>query len=652
MALILEREGVALSAAERNKRNDNLTKIENAMNEVSNAVPEAQAAKTLAEEAKAQAVASEKKSANVQEQINQLVIDGDSSVEAAQARVSVDGTNYSTLKERLDAERQDTTVKLAETDEKTDALKGWELQNKTRKPKPLMSIVTDDGYATDYTKLKPIGDAENVPFVMAIIPTRLNTTSYLSTSQLDELYSIGWEVASHSNTHLNLDQLSDQDLDNELRLSKESLNSMGYECTNMVYPFGAYNSKVKEVTRKYYRSARSSDTGVNESPIETYQLDTQLFAENAAIDSRSGLARNTLEFYKLQVDEAVAKNGWLIWLMHSAHTAVTETQLSYLQQTIQYAKSLGVEVVTMQQALDQMANIVDVGDFDKSDLTKEHYVLGANGKESRASINNTIFNSPTDAYSNATLALNFPREKITHTKISSSNAGGLPSSQGGLLITNSIVSQVGYISQRFEAYNSKSVHSRYCKADGTWSAWEYVAPSYIDVLATDAVGGATQPAAFTPGRITYCKVTNASGLPFAQGGVLITDAMVGQNGYIKQRLETYNTKAVYARYAQADGTWSAWEQTSLNFMVSAPSNAFTAASLYTDFEANKITYSKVTNANAAGMPNAVGGMLITDRMDSSLGYIGQTFNEYNTGESYRRIVNASGVWTAWKKLTP
>lgn len=115
MSLILEREGVALNAAERNKRNENLTKIENAINAVGNAVPEAQAAKLLAEEAKAQAVASEEKSANVQEQINQLVIEGDSSVEAAQARVSVDGTSHVTLKERLDVEHQDLTGKLAET---------------------------------------------------------------------------------------------------------------------------------------------------------------------------------------------------------------------------------------------------------------------------------------------------------------------------------------------------------------------------------------------------------------------------------------------------------------------------------------------------------------------------------------------------------
>jgi len=39
---------------------------------------------------------------SIQDQVNQLVVNGDSSVEAAQARVSANGVVYSTLKERLD----------------------------------------------------------------------------------------------------------------------------------------------------------------------------------------------------------------------------------------------------------------------------------------------------------------------------------------------------------------------------------------------------------------------------------------------------------------------------------------------------------------------------------------------------------------------
>ncbi|MEK6459148.1 metallophosphoesterase [Heyndrickxia faecalis] len=55
---------------------------------------------------------------NIQAQVDNLVADGDSSPEAAQARVGADGTNYTTLKQRLDTEHADVTAQLADTADK------------------------------------------------------------------------------------------------------------------------------------------------------------------------------------------------------------------------------------------------------------------------------------------------------------------------------------------------------------------------------------------------------------------------------------------------------------------------------------------------------------------------------------------------------
>lgn len=51
-----------------------------------------------------------------QRQINEIVVEGDSSVEAAQARVSSTGTTYTTLKERLDKEHNEVSAHLAQTE--------------------------------------------------------------------------------------------------------------------------------------------------------------------------------------------------------------------------------------------------------------------------------------------------------------------------------------------------------------------------------------------------------------------------------------------------------------------------------------------------------------------------------------------------------
>lgn len=66
-------------------------------NSVSATLDAANSAEVLANEAKTQAV-------STQNQLNQMVITGDSSVEAAQARESISGASYTTLKERNDEE--------------------------------------------------------------------------------------------------------------------------------------------------------------------------------------------------------------------------------------------------------------------------------------------------------------------------------------------------------------------------------------------------------------------------------------------------------------------------------------------------------------------------------------------------------------------
>ena len=72
----------------------------------------------VAEEARQKAEEALSRANSVQEQLNQVVIDGDSSVEAAQARVDADGNTYNTLKERLDDKETEFSSQLTQTNEK------------------------------------------------------------------------------------------------------------------------------------------------------------------------------------------------------------------------------------------------------------------------------------------------------------------------------------------------------------------------------------------------------------------------------------------------------------------------------------------------------------------------------------------------------
>src|SRR5699024_923164 len=92
-----------------------LTKSQNALNVANGIDAKATNALSLSESA-------DTLSKSVQEQFNQVVIDGDSSIEAAQARVDASGQTNPTLKARLDKEHNEVTAQLAQTAEINDNL--------------------------------------------------------------------------------------------------------------------------------------------------------------------------------------------------------------------------------------------------------------------------------------------------------------------------------------------------------------------------------------------------------------------------------------------------------------------------------------------------------------------------------------------------
>jgi peptidoglycan/xylan/chitin deacetylase (PgdA/CDA1 family) len=79
----------------------------------------------------------------------------------------------------------------------------------------------------------------------------------LSWGQIDELDSAGIEVAAHSHSHAQLDQLPEAALDRELRTSKALLEDRtGREVATLAYPFGYSNARVRDAARSAgYRHA-------------------------------------------------------------------------------------------------------------------------------------------------------------------------------------------------------------------------------------------------------------------------------------------------------------------------------------------------------------------------------------------------------------
>lgn len=73
----------------------------------------------------------------------------------------------------------------------------------------------------------------------------------LSWSQLRSLADAGWEIGAHGRSHPYLTQLSDDELEHELRGSRQRCEqALERTCRSLAYPYGDHDARVVEAARK------------------------------------------------------------------------------------------------------------------------------------------------------------------------------------------------------------------------------------------------------------------------------------------------------------------------------------------------------------------------------------------------------------------
>lgn len=117
-----------------------------------------------------------------------------------------------------------------------------------------LTITFDDGYADNYTNAFPLLKKYNVKATIFVITDLIGTPEYMTAEQLREMSESGLvSVQSHTRSHRKLSSLTDAELDEELRGSKETLEELtGSEVYAVAYPMGDYDERVLAAVKKYY----------------------------------------------------------------------------------------------------------------------------------------------------------------------------------------------------------------------------------------------------------------------------------------------------------------------------------------------------------------------------------------------------------------
>ncbi len=120
-----------------------------------------------------------------------------------------------------------------------------------------ITVTFDDGWRTTYTEAFPIMKEFGFPANVAVNPGVLRYSGYMELSHLQELHEAGWSMVSHTVNHARLTELTDAEMDQELRSAKEFLDEQGFRGTDVfVVPYHDWDVRERNAVAKYHRTAR------------------------------------------------------------------------------------------------------------------------------------------------------------------------------------------------------------------------------------------------------------------------------------------------------------------------------------------------------------------------------------------------------------
>lgn len=126
-------------------------------------------------------------------------------------------------------------------------------------------ISFDDSCLSHYTTAVPLLQKNEMPAVFFITVGEVGRPGCVTWEQLREMHAAGMSIQSHGFTHRFLSRLSETDLRDEMRRSREEIQArMGCEATMLSFPGGRYNRRTLEAAKECgYSLVFGSAVGVN-----------------------------------------------------------------------------------------------------------------------------------------------------------------------------------------------------------------------------------------------------------------------------------------------------------------------------------------------------------------------------------------------------
>lgn len=154
-----------------------------------------------------------------------------------------------------------------------------------------LAITFDDGFVNFRDRAWPLLKDHGFSALLFVVADHVGKTNawpgcndpripifpLLDWDSLGRLVEEGVEIGSHTSTHRNLTELSQNEIEDELAGAAERIrNELGVEASVLAYPFGLMGEMIVETARRYYSAACTTELRTlkfYEDPLRVPRLD-------------------------------------------------------------------------------------------------------------------------------------------------------------------------------------------------------------------------------------------------------------------------------------------------------------------------------------------------------------------------------------------
>jgi len=193
--------------------------------------------------------------------------------------------------------------------------------------RPKVIITFDDNNQTVYDKAYPIMDANNQKGVLFVVPSWVGTPWRMTTSTINNLYNVGWDVSNHTQTHQDLTAIPEAEMHTEIDDATTWLVNNGFKSSSLLfaYPYGEYNQTVIDYLKtKNFVFARST-RGLELLP--QLNLSDDIAYQIGCFNCGSTTLVADIKTY---IDEVIVQGGLLVLLFHVIVDALTGPATEFL----------------------------------------------------------------------------------------------------------------------------------------------------------------------------------------------------------------------------------------------------------------------------------------------------------------------------------